>query len=130
MYNAMAAEQGPGSQGSTKLHMDMSDALNIMTFAAAQPDGKEGCAAWDLFRSEDSDKIRQYLRGKFKMDALIQSDPIHTQKVYLDDVMRKELYDQFQVVSYRVYQKPGEGVFIPAGCAHQVRFPWLPAALV
>jgi [histone H3]-dimethyl-L-lysine9 demethylase len=121
MYNAMASAQGPGTKGSTKLHMDMSDALNIMTYAAEQPDGSAGCAAWDLFRSEDSDKIRKFLRAKFKGNPSIQSDPIHTQQVYLDDALRLELAKEYSVYSYRVYQQPGDGVFIPAGCAHQAR---------
>jgi len=39
---------------------------------------------------------------------------------YLDCDLRKELYEEFGVKSYRIYQKPGDVVFIPAGCAHQV----------
>ncbi|KAJ7796978.1 hypothetical protein B0H14DRAFT_2390189, partial [Mycena olivaceomarginata] len=50
-----------GSKGSTKLHMDMADALNIMTYTADQSDGDKGCAAWDIFRAADSDKLRDFL---------------------------------------------------------------------
>ncbi|KAJ7499398.1 hypothetical protein FB451DRAFT_1205305 [Mycena latifolia] len=117
MYNANANREA-GSKGSTRLHMDMADALNIMTYAAPDPDGKEGCAAWDLFRAQDSNQIRQFMRAKFSTTGL---DPIHSQQVYLDDEARRELWEQHGVKSYRVYQKAGEAVFIPAGCAHQVR---------
>ncbi|KAF9464272.1 hypothetical protein BDZ94DRAFT_1297282 [Collybia nuda] len=167
MYNAMASSQAAGSKGSTRLHMDMADALNIMTFASPCPDGSPGCAAWDLFRAEDSDKIRKFLRNRFapgnttapkngnastngngsgngssngnasgsanggngnnqKMRAPRANewsgltDPIHGQQFYLDEELRDALWKEHGVISYRFYQRPGDAVFIPAGCAHQV----------
>lgn len=142
MYNAMASTQVAGSKGSTRLHMDMADALNIMTFAASCPDGTPGCAAWDLFRAEDSDKLRAFLNQRFAPgkskanetagnsknrsvqtpDWVGTNDPIHGQQFYLDEDLKAELYRSTGVMSYRVYQRPGEAVFIPAGCAHQVCF--------
>src|SRR5271168_890369 len=65
MYNSMASSQEPGSKGSTRLHMDMADALNVMLYASKCEDGTEGYAVWDLFRAEDSDKLRGFLRKKF-----------------------------------------------------------------
>ncbi|KAJ7367835.1 Jmjd1a protein [Mycena albidolilacea] len=118
MYNANANRMAFGTKGSTRLHMDMADALNLMTYAAPDADGKDGCAAWDLFRAQDSDKIRQFMREKFVLTGL---DPIHLQQIYLDDEARRLLWEEYNVKSYRVYQKAGEAVFIPAGCAHQVR---------
>jgi len=119
MYNAMASFESAGSKGSTRIHMDMADAVNIMTYASPSPDGKPGCAVWDLFRAEDAKGLRQFLRKKFK--GVYQHDPIHSQQFYLDAQLRKELYDAQGIMSHRVYQKPGEAIFIPAGCAHQVR---------
>lgn len=119
MYNALASNLSEGSKGTTKLHMDMADAVNIMTYTELCPDGTPGCAAWDLFRACDSGNIRQFLKQKFPKQSAV-TDPIHSQQYYLDEVLRKELYDQYGVMSYRVYQRPGEAVFIPAGCAHQV----------
>ncbi|KAI0921387.1 hypothetical protein AcW2_006378 [Taiwanofungus camphoratus] len=118
MYNAMASFESQGSKGSTRLHMDMADAVNIMLYAALTPDGRPGCAAWDLFKAEDSPKLRKFLRRKFK--GLFQHDPIHSQQFYLDASIRQELYKEHGVKSHRIYQRPGEAVFIPAGCAHQV----------
>ncbi|KAK0242300.1 hypothetical protein EDD85DRAFT_810740 [Armillaria nabsnona] len=117
MYNAMASNQQEGSKGSTRLHMDMADALNIMTYSCAGPDGSPGCAAWDLFRREDNDTIRQFLKQKFGFNG---QDPIHSQQFYLTEDLRLELWQQYHVQSYRVYQRPGEAIVIPAGCAHQV----------
>ncbi|KAI0332443.1 hypothetical protein GY45DRAFT_1369153 [Cubamyces sp. BRFM 1775] len=118
MYNAMASFESQGSKGSTRLHMDMADAINIMTYAAPTPQGRPGCAAWDIFRAEDTAKLRKFLRKKFK--GQYQHDPIHSQQFYLDASLRQELYKDYGVKSHRIYQKPGEAVFIPAGCAHQV----------
>lgn len=119
MYNAMSSFESPGSKGSTRIHMDMADAVNIMTYASPLPDGKPGCAVWDLFRAEDAKGLRNFLKKKFK--GTFQHDPIHSQQFYLDSQLRKELYETQGIKSHRVYQKPGQAIFIPAGCAHQVR---------
>lgn len=118
MYNALASSPTTGSKGTTRLHMDMADALNIMTFASPAPDGGPGSAAWDLFRSEDSGKICEFLRQKFQ--GMVKHDPIHSQQFFLDETLRQQLLDEYGVKSHRIYQRPGEAVFIPAGCAHQV----------
>ncbi|TCD62733.1 hypothetical protein EIP91_006458 [Steccherinum ochraceum] len=118
MYNAMASFEGQGSKGSTRLHMDMADAVNIMLYASPTPDGKPGGAVWDLFKAEDAVKLRKFLRKKFK--GQYQNDPIHSQTFYLDTQLRQELFDDYGIQSHRVYQTPGQAVFIPAGCAHQV----------
>ncbi|KAJ7638409.1 Clavaminate synthase-like protein [Roridomyces roridus] len=118
MYNANANLEEVNNKGSTRLHMDMADAVNILTYAAPRPDGSEGCAAWDIFRAEDSDKLRLFLRAKYSLTSL---DPIHSQQVYVEDDARRELWLEHGVKSYRIYQTAGQAVFIPAGCAHQVR---------
>ena len=45
MYNALASFESQGSKGSTRLHMDMADAINIMTYASPAPDGRQGAGA-------------------------------------------------------------------------------------
>ena len=119
MYNAMASSDIPGTKGSTRLHMDMADAVNVMLYSAPTPDGKPGGALWDIYDASDAGKLRDFLKNKFK--GKFQNDPIHSQMFYLDCDLRKELYEEFGVKSYRIYQKPGDVVFIPAGCAHQAR---------
>ncbi|WWD15646.1 hypothetical protein CI109_100068 [Kwoniella shandongensis] len=206
MYNAFEAVESTGGFGSTRLHMDVADAINVMLYASPRnppkpksdaplrPDGppsgetvpkdkeevpsvvddqnrdetvaldkgkvqspssaeapveapvetpveapvgspikasseapveqiesqsEPGCAVWDLFRAEDSDLIREFLKEKFDQTHKF-TDPIHSQLFYLDAALRKELWEKKGVVSWRVYQYPGQAVFIPAGCAHQV----------
>ena len=122
MYNAMASKEG-----TTFLHMDISDAVNIMTFAAPCADGSAGCAVWDIFRAEDAFKIHQYLAPLVddQQDLLVTHPNdmlllIHLQQVYFDDDMLANLYKCHGVKAYRHFQRPGDAVFIPAGCAHQV----------
>ncbi|OCB84601.1 Clavaminate synthase-like protein [Sanghuangporus baumii] len=118
MYNAYASSDTEGSKGTTRLHMDMADAVNIMLHAEPTPDGAPGCAAWDIFRAEDSVHLRSFFKKNFK--GRYQNDPIHAQQFYLDPPLRARLFEEYGVRSFRIYQRPGEAVFIPAGCAHQV----------
>lgn len=93
---------------STRLHMDVADAVNVMLYASDREGGEPGCAVWDLFRAEDADKIRQYLKSKFDKSHSF-TDPIHSQLFYLDSAKRKELAEKHGVVSWRVYQYPVRG---------------------
>lgn len=99
--------------------MDMADAVNIMLYASKRKNGEEGFAAWNIFHADDANKIREFLREKHR-DLPPTFDPIHSQHYFLDSHLRKELYEAKGVISWRVEQRPGEAVFIPAGCAHQV----------
>lgn len=46
--------------------------------------------------------------------------PIHSQQFFLHSGLRAELLKRKGIKPWRIYQKPGQAVFIPAGCAHQV----------
>lgn len=125
MYNAWPASEGVGGGGTTRLHMDMADAVNIMLYASPPtgddvPDEhKPGVAAWDIFRAEDADSLRAFLRQEHA-DLNLQDDPIHHQRFFISAPQRVKLWEEYGVRSWRIYQKAGEAVFIPAGCAHQV----------
>ncbi|EJU06109.1 hypothetical protein DACRYDRAFT_19407 [Dacryopinax primogenitus] len=117
MYNALESKETSGGRGTTRLHLDMADAVNVMTWAA-EKDGQTGCAAWDIFRTQDSEVIRTFLQEAFP--GFKGGDPIHSQLFYLDSDLRRQLFEKHGVRSWRIYQRPGQAVFIPAGCAHQV----------
>ena len=101
--------------------MDMADAVNVMLYASPRVDGSDGYAAWNLFRAEDAAAVREFLQEKFPIECA-GIDPIHSQVHFLDTDLRAELFKAKQVQSFRIHQRPGEAVFIPAGCAHQVPF--------
>jgi len=113
-------------KGTTNLHLDLTDAVNIMVYEA----GGEGAplittaakkipmcgAIWDIFPRSATRIIREYLREKVPG----VDDPIHRHCYYLSE---QELADLARkgARSYRIFQNTGDAVFIPAGCAHQVR---------
>lgn len=112
--------------GTTNLHLDLTDAVNVMLFASGGQDAPEiattdkgipQCGAvWDIFPPSSAVAIRAYL--KETRDEV--DDPIHRQCFYLSE-HDLEMLAQRGVGSYRIFQDPGDAIFIPAGCPHQVR---------
>ncbi|KAJ9120864.1 hypothetical protein QFC22_002799 [Naganishia vaughanmartiniae] len=118
LYSALRGIETEGGKG-TRMHMDIADAINVMTFASERADGKEGCAVWHIYRKQDLEILRAFLREKFS--AVHQFvDPVHSQLFYLDATLRQELFVKTGVFAHRIYQYPGQAVMIPAYCAHQV----------
>ncbi|KAG0639785.1 hypothetical protein HOY80DRAFT_904476 [Tuber brumale] len=138
MYNAYPApdfipvEEGPPNpvKGTTNLHFDMTDAVNILVHQSGGPTptankrwkevhGYPKCGAiWDIFPPESSAAIRKYLK---KRDASVD-DPLNRPLFYLTEEDLIELgKPEYNVRSYRIYQFTGDAVFVPAGCPHQVR---------
>ncbi|XP_077544027.1 uncharacterized protein LOC144156100 isoform X5 [Haemaphysalis longicornis] len=153
MYNAYGSALYP-NKGTTNLHLDVSDAVNVMVYVGIPKDGKDeehinaalqaidegSCdsltrkrvreknakpgALWHIYNARDADKIRDLLnkvaeeRGE-KLEP--HHDPIHDQSWYLDEELRKRLFDEYDVEGYAIAQCLGEAVFIPAGAPHQVR---------
>lgn len=103
-------------RGSTPLHLDAMSAVNILVYSSAADSQIPG-ALWHIFRPEDADPIRGYLREKGLYSD--DEDPIHARRTYLTLPMRLELAKR-NVQAYEIRQRLGDAVFIPAGCAHQV----------
>ncbi|KAK6537696.1 hypothetical protein TWF694_011867 [Orbilia ellipsospora] len=132
MYNAFPATvQMDGTiGGTTNLHRDITDAINFMMFAtsASDTDGvkhsfendkdRSPGAIWDIFPIGATKHIRKYLDEKYPNQP---TDPFHRQNCYLAQEDLKILYRNYGVQSYRILQRPGDAIMIPAGCAHQVR---------
>ncbi|KAJ2817395.1 hypothetical protein FBU31_006243 [Coemansia sp. 'formosensis'] len=91
--------------------------------------GPAVAAVWDIYLPEAIGDLRRFISVKVGVEysadcsgpiTAKHGDPIHNQETYLIQPMRKEFYDQYGHNCYRVYQNPGDAVFVPAGCAHQV----------
>lgn len=120
LYSALESLLDDKHHGSTRLHLDLADAVNIMTYAGLAANGLPGYATWHIFKADDVEKLREYLSTKHA-EGDILGDLIHNQQTFLSPSMLQELRQKHGVYPYVVQQHVGEAVFIPAGCAHQVR---------
>jgi hypothetical protein len=118
MYIAYKTMQDNNHHGSTKLHMDITDAVNLMLWAADSGDGATGYALWHIFSASASCILHKFLIEE--QGAMEYGDPIHSQAVYLTPDMLQRLYNQHGIRPYTIYQRQGDAVYIPAYCAHQV----------
>lgn len=157
MYNAYPAvdfltrEDGDGEEeeevmevkGTTNLHLDITDAVNILVYTSPTPDTltstnpnltktvpPESAAIWDIFPPNSATSLRRYLNSSItnrnstivNQEREVIDDPIHRQLFYLSENDLASLAQEpYKVKSYRIYQRPGDAVFVPAGCPHQVR---------
>uniref|UniRef100_A0A8C4H3F9 Lysine-specific demethylase n=1 Tax=Dicentrarchus labrax TaxID=13489 RepID=A0A8C4H3F9_DICLA len=160
MYNAYGLISSEDRKvGTTNLHLDVSDAVNVMVYVGI-PQGEgdqeqeadisgrkevmttieEGDvdemtkrrvyeakekpgALWHIYAAKDAEKIRELLRkvGEEQgQENPPDHDPIHDQSWYLDQVLRRRLYEEYGVQGWAIVQFLGDAVFIPAGAPHQV----------
>ncbi|KAF8220357.1 hypothetical protein L208DRAFT_1334293, partial [Tricholoma matsutake] len=115
VYMVLASKQIDGYLGSTKLHCDLCNAINLMVHCVPVTGG----ALWHIFKVSDVPKIREYLRSAFNHPQ--DDDPIHSQQYYLEPTKLAQLKTMYGVMPYTIHQSIGEAIFIPAGCPHQVR---------
>ncbi|KAK9517972.1 hypothetical protein VZT92_023301 [Zoarces viviparus] len=160
MYNAYGLTSSEDRKvGTTNLHLDVSDAVNVMVYVGIpQIEGDPGQEAdingrkevmttieegdvdemtkrrvyeakekpgalWHIYAAKDAEKIRELLRkvGEEQgQENPPDHDPIHDQSWYLDQVLRRRLYEEYGVQGWAIVQFLGDAVFIPAGAPHQV----------
>ncbi|XP_057205404.1 lysine-specific demethylase 3B isoform X2 [Triplophysa rosa] len=80
-------------------------------------------ALWHIYAAKDAEKIRELLRkvGEEQgQENPPDHDPIHDQSWYLDQALRRRLYEDYGVQGWSIVQFLGDAVFIPAGAPHQV----------
>lgn len=148
MYSAYGSALHP-TKATTNLHLDVSDAVNIMVYAGVPQNAandnahvndaidNSGCdqyqkeclareqkkigAIWHIYDSCDAIKIRELLNKVAKERGENNFDSIHDQSWYLDSALRKRLENDYGVIGYTILQCIGDAVFIPAGAPHQVQ---------
>jgi lysine-specific demethylase 3 len=118
MYNAQVTFQDDNHHGSTRLHLDLTDAVNIMIWASNLVDGKPGYAIWHIFAAEALPLLRRFLieEGVFKGKGI----SVHSQAICMTPAVLQRLFDKYGIRPYIIHQYVGQAVYIPAGCAHQV----------
>lgn len=111
------------------LHKDVSDAVNILVYAEQRPERVDFDAKWLIFLEESSPILRDFLREVDQKRRAANGDneprsptwdPIHAQEFHISNDMLPELRRR-GVVPFIIHQRYGEAVFVPVGCAHQVR---------
>ncbi|CAG8598278.1 16443_t:CDS:2 [Cetraspora pellucida] len=126
MYNAYGSTDEVGGKGTTNLHLDMTDAVNLMAYATPPEQRSKyerqflHAAVWDIYKMDDLPLLCKFLRKVARERGVVIDHPIHDQCFYLDEALRKRLLKEYGIKGVRIYQNPGDVVFVPAGCAHQV----------
>lgn len=115
-YVASDPKGSDDSCGTTKLHLDVTDAFNLMVWST---DSSSPAALWHIFPADSTEKLKVFLRETVRQ-GLEPLDPVHCQAHYLSKGMLAELASKYGVRPWTVHQRTGDMVFIPAGCAHQV----------
>jgi len=115
MYIAYSSIEDGQHHGSTKLHIDITDAINIMVWSSPISQQSD-YALWRIFPQAASAAICEYSRNHAG-----PGHPIHSQTIYFTESMLAELKALYGVQPFTIKQRVGEAIFIPAGCAHQVR---------
>jgi JmjC domain, hydroxylase len=118
MYIAYGSIEDDQHHGSTKLHIDMTDAVNIMVWSSGRHEPRHSYALWRIFPQAASSVISDFLRDTGFSGS---GQPIHSQTVYFTETMLKELEARHGIRPFTIRQFTGEAIFIPAGCAHQVQ---------
>jgi lysine-specific demethylase 3 len=114
----MASMQDNQHNGSTRLHKDLTDAVNIMVWSANFPDGTPGDALWHIYPPWAAEILSGFLRVRAGFRG--QGDPIHSQTICMTPSLIELFFVEHGIQPYTIYQRPGQAVFIPAGCPHQV----------
>lgn len=120
IYAAQATPNDSGNQGTTRLHMDWFDAVNVMMWSLQNEDGSPGSALWHMFPTTSVPILSDYI---FRTRPDVKKgdyNPILLQSVYLTSSDLQALREQFNVIPWTVEQRVGEAIFIPAGVPHQV----------
>ena len=116
MYVALASSPGHDRYRTTKLHIDMTDAINILTWTLGPPSDDD--AIWDIVPYPALPALRDFIQKRGLYAGV--GDPIHAQMIFLTDEVIQQFTDQHNFPIWRIRQRLGDAVFIPAGCAHQV----------
>ena len=101
--------------GSTPLHLDATSAVNVMTYSSSSLG-----AEWVIYLRRHTAVLATELRKQFPQFGL-EEDPIHSRKLFITRELEQKIFESTGIRPIRFFQHVGEAVYIPAGCAHQVR---------
>lgn len=91
-------------------------------FYSQRYNGRSG-ALWDIWAEQSMASISQVLRAKFPeqtKELLGQAGPILSELFYVNNEIQREAFLLDGYPTWRHEQQPGDAVFIPPRCPHQV----------
>ncbi|VDC00217.1 unnamed protein product [Peniophora sp. CBMAI 1063] len=113
---AYIAHAGAGGT-TTRLHCDVTDAVNTMFRSQRSKHDTEDGALWTMINRDHmalaASLLKDWKAGQFT------GHPIHSQEIFVTEEDVTRLRDH-KVHVWTFVQKPGDSVFIPAGVGHQV----------
>src|SRR5882762_10214153 len=92
--------------------MDLTDAINMMVWAAVHRNRRPGCAIWHIFSAADTHLLCKFLKEVCSFKG--PGDPVHSQWIYLTPRLLELLFKLYHIQPYTIYQYPGQAVYIPA----------------
>ncbi|KAG0451430.1 hypothetical protein HPP92_026235 [Vanilla planifolia] len=126
MLNSTSSKEGVDPSSKERVHDCFCEAGNELNYLLDQ--NQDGGALWDIFRREDVEILKTYLRTHLKefrhtFCSPVEQvfNPVHDEVFYLTQEHKKKLKQEFGIEPWTFVQRLGEAVFIPAGCPHQVR---------
>lgn len=97
----------------------MTSAYNVALYVADFPNGDPGYALWTIWPAWTSNMLEEYILNN-SLASSLDGNPIHGQKVYLDEGHISAFTEQYKVKPYVIRQQQGDTIFIPANSPHQV----------
>ncbi|KAJ3198774.1 putative JmjC domain-containing histone demethylation protein 2C [Dinochytrium kinnereticum] len=100
MYCAYASsDEGSLRAGTTPLHLDMADAVNVMVYASDPADSElamdaRPSAVWDIFPRSALVKLRRFVGTILKERGRKYDDPIHDQTFFMTASLRERLFKE------------------------------------
>jgi len=78
---------------------------------------------WDVFRPEDRPELVQFITTVLMLnDQTADQDPFTSEQFFFNSRSLRQLEARHNVRPFRVYQRAGEAVMIPAGSVRQARY--------
>ena len=111
------AERDFASEGTTHLHMDKSAAVNIMLHSSTSNSQKRGGARWEIWPQTSIAPLSRILSPSSSEEECNMGIPIISEQSYVPE---EQFGDQVLEKAWSFIQHPGDAVFIPPGCPHQV----------
>lgn len=100
--------------------MDKSAAVNVMLYSDESAENVPHGARWDIWPMSSISSLSKTLEPSAPDEACISGQPIISGLYYACPEIIAKAFSSSRIRHWIINQLPGEAVFIPPGCPHQV----------